>query len=1170
MRKCSFLPGTRAVILPGSVVLAVVLIWIGWTAPLCAQSFTASLQGTVTDSSGAIVPQTQLTLANEETNIKHATQSNERGVYLFARVPPGVYRLTAELPGFRTFVSAGMRLQVQQQAVVDVVLTPGDLTSMVEVTGEAPRLDVVSPTLGRVVDNTSILNMPLNTRNASFLTRLTPGIIQQSTDYTTNFVSNGVRAASSDVLIDGVTTSVHEQGGGATDQKYQPSVEVVQEFKVQTNSFSAEYGFTGGTVVNMITRSGTNGLHGTAFEFLRNSMLNANTFFSNRAGSQLVKWRRNQFGGAVGGPVVLPKLYDGRNRTFFYVHMESARQTGFEETTLTVPSAQQKQGIFTDYLDSKGSMLTIFDPFSVSQAGGTWARAPFAGNTIPSSRFNPVAAAVVKFYPDPNRPGTAFTQTSNFYNAGSRVSNDFQQTFKGDHVITDRQRMSIRYSRAGFNITRPNLWGNWMNPASGASPRLQDTDSGSLDYTNTLSPSTVLNLRWGVAREDALSSMRCGDCKYDPAKDLGFQGPINSVLPPQFSVEGYASVGPDRWARIIRGEDVNHLVASVVSSRGRHMLSMGGEARLYRLNYGQPGVDVASFSFTRRITMQNPFTSNSAQGNGLASFLLGWGSSGGQNVYLLSSMAYQSYAGFLQDDIKITPKLTLNLGLRYERPVPETDRYNRLSWVDTTVTSPLSGKVAAFPNLRGGLRFASPEQRHPFDADTNNWAPRFGFAYRVLPKTVVRGGYGIYYGITRGQMSSGLGLGFRTSTDWTTSLDSGVTQYASVSNPFPDGINKPIGSSQGLSSYIGQSISGPIRDWSTNPYYQQWSLSLQRELPSNSVAEAVYTGSRGVHLGSSDNANLNRIDQSYYTLGAGLNDMVANPFYGVITDPVSTLSKATVVRSQLLRPYPQYAGASGVSGLPAPPIGNSIYHAAQFKFAKRYSHGLNLSAHYTFSKMIDDGSLSASGMSWIGGSTSLQYYSNLRLERAVSIYDITHRAVMDFTYELPLGRGRAAGSGWSRWLDAVAGGWQVNGILVLQSGSPLLPSLSSGVLPDSTQRPNLLSEPGLGGSIQSRLNRYLNPDAFSRPAAYTFGNAPRTLSRVRAQGSKGADASLFKSFYFSGDRKRYVQLRMEAFNVTNTPIFSAPNMSVGSTSFGVVSSQANTPREVQVALKIAF
>jgi hypothetical protein len=1131
---------------------------------LQAQSFTASLQGNVKDASGAVVPGVTVLLENEATGVRQTGSSNESGHYYFTAVP-GSYKLTAEMTGFATVVRAGLVLQVQQQASVDLVLTPGDLATTVTVQGETPRLDAISATLGRVVDNASVLNMPLGSRNALDLAVLTPGV-SGSTGFTgSNFFSNGSRNSQSDVLIDGVTDAVQEQNGGVSDVKFRPSVEGVQEFKVQTNSFSAEYGNTGGTVVNIVMRSGTNDLHGSVYEFLRNSALNANTFFSNRSGGKIVPFRRNQFGAAAGGPVFIPRLYNGRDRTFFFVNYEGTRQSSQQTTLDTVPSLLERQGDFSNTRDSAGRLITIYDPFSVHKdPSGNYTRDAFPGNVIPAARIDPVAAYVMKFYPAPNLPGNAFTHVNNFFNSGARTSNEDQFTTKVDHNFSGAQRLSARYSQDKLTTVSANLWGNWMNPYDdGPANPLNLTHNGSADYTWTISPTTILNVRWGVARQWGIRTPFCQQCPEFKLSDFGFQGPIDTMIPPNFQPQGYQALGTRPQARVLRGEDVNHFVANLTKVIGGHTLKVGGDDRIYRLNYAQPGWTSLSFNFSSATTMQNPFASNSLQGNGLASMLLGWGSSGSQNTGAYSSWASESYGWFLQDDWHVTNRLSLNLGLRYELDIPRVERYNRVSWIDLGAPSPIS--APGFTNLHGGLVFANGNNRAPYDTDTNNFAPRLGFAYQFAPRMVVRGGWGIYYALSDAQNRSALGQGFTTSTTWNASLDNNLTQYAPLSRPFPDGISQPPGSSLGLLSFIGRGISGPIRSWGTKPYYEQWSFSIERELPADSVAEIAYSGNHGVHLYFGDNTALDRIDQSLLSLGSKLNELVPNPFYGVITDPLSPLSQPTVQRIQLLRPYPQFTSISASGG---PPNGNAIYHAIQFKFTKRYSHGLDVSAHYTFAKMIDD-SPANGNVSWLGYDTGgIQSYQNTRLERSLSEYDVRHRVVADFAYQLPVGHGKPFGANMG-WADWILGGWQVNGIVTLQSGLPLVPSLANQVLPDATQRPNLLFDPSLTGPITDRLNRYLNPAAFAQPAPYTLGNAPRTLP-VRAPTLKNVDASLFKNIYFSSDNKRYAQLRGEAFNLLNTPVFAAPNMSFGSTSFGVISSQANSPRQLQVALKIYF
>jgi carboxypeptidase family protein len=1147
----------------------VLVLCFGLALQVQGQTFTASLLGTVTDPTGSVVPGARISLLNEATNVKQQEKvTDARGAYLFTLLPPGSYRMTVEMTGFQTSVRTGLILQVQQQAEVNVTLSVGDVSTSVAVEGETPRLDTVSATLGRVVENRSLQSMPLTSRSILDLANLTPGVVGSPAGTGSNFVSNGVRNSTTDMLVDGTTVALHEQGGGATDIKFRPTVELVQEFKVQTNSLSAEYGFTGGTVISAVTKSGTNQLHGSAFDYLRNSALNANDFFSNRAGRTIVPSRQNQFGGSIGGPVYLPRIYDGRNKTFFFFHHEGTKTANQTTSTQTLPTALEKAGDFSQTMDANGRVIQIFDPYNVSSASGAPLRAAFPGNVIPSSRFNPVAAAAIKFYPDPNQPGLPFTRLSNYFFSGSRSSNGFQQTSKIDHNFDEKQRISFRASLVRQNSKNPNTWGegNWMS--ANGNWNTTNTNNPSVDYTRTISPTLVLSMRWGWARQFGYSSLPCEpNCNFNPAT-LNIQGPWTAPIPPQFGPEAYQTVGTGRFTQIIRGEDVNHFNGNVTKIFGPHTMKFGAEARLYRLNYAQPGVDHVVFSFPRTITMQSPTVSNSGQGNGLASMLLGWGT--GDNAGdAPSSLAYQSYAFFYQHDWQLTSKFTVNFGVRYELPVPETERYNRESWFDPLVKSPLV--VPAYPNLRGGIQFAlnGNDYRSPYWVDKNNWAPRISFAWQFLPKMVMRSGFGIYYGLTRAQVSSPLGPGFRTGTSWTPSLDGNVTQYASLTNPFKDGINTPPGSKNGLLTNVGVGTGlSPIRDWHTTPYYPTWSFSIERELPGNAVMEVAYSGSRGIHLGFDTMTAQNRIDQSFYSFGARLNDLVPNPFFGIITDPLATtLNKPTVTLRQTLLPYPQF---TSVGAWPAPPIADSVYNAVQVKYTKRYSHGFNVSAHYTMSKMIDDNSLSSSGQSWLGGQTPIQTYSNVRLERGVSARDITHRGVMDFLYELPIGKGKAIGQHWSRPLDMALGGWQVNSIFVLQSGIPLVPNLQSGVLPDATQRPNLLFEPGLPGSVQSRLDRYLDPNAFSRPASYVFGNAPRTLPRARGPGLKNWDASIFKNVNISPEGTVFLQLRGEAFNVTNTPIFSDPNVTFGSTSFGVISGTQNNPRVLQIALKLNF
>ncbi|MDQ1472948.1 MAG: hypothetical protein QOJ99_4428, partial [Bryobacterales bacterium] len=440
-------------------------------------------------------------------------------------------------------------------------------------------------------------------------------------------------------------------------------------------------------------------------------------------------------------------------------------------------------------------------------------------------------------------------------------------------------------------------------------------------------------------------------------------------------------------------------------------------------------------------------------------------------------------------------------------------------------------------------------------------------AYALDDRTAIRGGYGMFYTVSRATIKGHTGAAFSTDSVPEFTRDGGLSPYASLSNPYPNGLTLPPGNSLGAATFLGLGIGTETRP-NANPQYQSWNFSVQRQLPSSSVLEVNYTGSKGTHLYFGGGVeNQNRLDPSYWSMGrTALNTLVPNPFYGIITDTKSRLSAPTVTLNTLLRPYPQYAG--GVSGS-TPNIGNSIYHAVQFKFDKRFSHGLSFLTYYTISKLIDDSSFSAGNVSWLGGTTSVQNYKNLRLERSVSAMDVPQRLVMSFSYELPVGKGKAFAGNINKKLNAVVGGWVIDGLMTFSKGYPIATALQGGVLWEGSQRPNLIGDPSTSGSVESRINNYFNTAAFSRPAPDTFGTAPRTLN-YRTPGIKNGDFSLLKNVYIT-EAKR-LQFRLEAFNVTNSVTFGTPNATFGASNFGVISGYAGGrgPRELQVAVKFYY
>jgi hypothetical protein len=1146
---------------------------------LQAQSFTGSIRGIVTDASQSAIPNAKVTVTDVNRNTSQSVTTDTAGRYIFTALQPGKYDLTVDAAGFGKFEQRNLELQVQQQASIDAQLTVGSVSSTVEVKGTGALINTTSATLGQVVDNKFILSLPLAGRSPLALVQLTPGVspsnLNPGGQSNTNFTANGTRNSTADVLLDGVSVANIEQNSGITNLEYQPSVDAVQEFKVQTNFFSAEFGNTGGAVVNMITKSGTNELHGVGYEFHRNSALNANSWFANRAGRSIPDFKRNVFGGTVGGPVRVPHLYNGKDKTFFFYDYEGTRQSSATTKLMTVPTAAERAGDFSNTRDSNGNLISIFNPYSTYKTpDGKTLRNPFPGNVLPTSLLDPVALNVMKYYPAPNSDGSnPFTHVNNFYAQGVSVSDGNQMDIKLDHNFSEKQRFTSRYSLNWGSTVNPLLLGNLADNSTNGDSSSR-TQSFVFDYTRIQNPTTIIDIRYGLLRQRANTN----------PKSLGFDQ-TSLGLPqvyltsgvkmfPTFTPEGYQELGQVGYGLIARGDEVNSLAGNVTKIIGGHNLKVGAEGRFLLLNYLQPGYPQGHQSYNRAITMQNPNVSNSAQGNGIASMLIGWGSGGDYHLDPPSASASKYMGFYVQDDWKITRKLTINLGLRYDFDLPRTERYNRYSWFDTSAPSPLAGKVPGYPNLMGQFDFTDSNTHSPIDSDFNNFQPRAGFAYEVNSKTAIRAGYGIFYTVSRASIKGHTGAGFSTNSTPEWSRDGNLTRYATPENPYPNGLTIPPGSSQGAATFLGLGVGTDTRP-NQNPQYQQWNFSIQRALPGDAVFQINYTGGKGTHLYFGGGAeNIDRMDPAYWSIGrTALNGLVANPFYGIITDPKSRLSAPTVTLNTLLRPYPQYTSVSGST----PAIGNSIYHGVQLQYEKRFSHGLAFLGHYTFSKLIDDSSVSAGNVGWLGGYTDLQNPFDLRQERSVSAMDVSHRLVLTASYQLPFGRGRAIGSGWGRPLDLLLGGWEVNTLMTFSSGFPLNSgsqfrevALQNPVLWEGAQRPNLIGDPSMPGSVESKLNNYVNAAAFSRPAPDTFGSMPRTIGTYRSPALKNADAAIFKNIPIT--ERQYVQLRLEGFTVTNSPTFATPHLSYGASNFGVIDAYAGGrgPRELQVAAKFYF
>ncbi|MGH2500841.1 MAG: TonB-dependent receptor domain-containing protein, partial [Candidatus Limnocylindria bacterium] len=693
------------------------------------------------------------------------------------------------------------------------------------------------------------------------------------------------------------------------------------------------------------------------------------------------------------------------------------------------------------------------------------------------------------------------------------------------------------------------------------------SNSFSFDYGLTFSPTYVLNVRLGTNRILRRLSPRGED--FDPGKELAFPAYIrenaDALMFPTIAPAGYLSIGRSAAQRSRNSFETHSLHVANTKTLTRHQLKFGFEGRLLRVNSNEAGQTVGNYSFGRNFTQgPNPLAATATAGDGFASFLLGLGTGTHTRFFKVLSTQNYYWGFYLADDFKVSSKLTLNLGVRYELETPRTERLNRLNYFDPQAPSPLAGP-SGIPDLKGGLVFATDNDRSQFDTDRNNWAPRAGFAYQATSTTVVRGAYGIFYAPSL-QAAGGTvsGPGYRSNTPWLATLD-GVTPNHYLRNPFPDGFVPVSGSSLGMLTAVGTSIGAPISTVVT-PYTHQWNVGIQRELPGAILIETTYVGSRGLQLidgAAGSGLPLNQLQPEHLALGAQLLQNVPNPFFGLID--TGAMAGQTVQRRFLLRPFPQFdnINALAVSG------GRSIYHSFQLKAEKRLSRGLAFLVAYTNAKLLEDGSsVNAEGF---GQTATRQNIYDRRAERAISPNDISQRLVFSYIYDLPFGRGRSVGRDWNRLTDAVLGGWQINGITTLQTGLPLsvsAPNTCNCFNP--ALRPNISGSAELSGPVVERLTRYFDTSVFSQPAPFSFGNAPRTLPDVRAPGMRNWDFSLFKRF---GDQEGWsVQFRAEAFNLFNTPQFGFPDVNFGNLGrgFGEIRSQANSPRQMQFALKILF
>ena len=949
---------------------------------------------------------------------------------------------------------------------------------------------------------------------------------------TANVLINGGLGAHNDVVMDGVPLGLCCQNQVALI----PTIDITQEFRVQTSVYDAQLGRTSGGLVTFASKGGNNEFHGSAYEFLRNRVLDANNFFNNRAGVDKAHFTYNQFGASTGGPVL-------RNKLFFFFNYEGIRNRRGSFMSGTVPTAEERAGLFS---------VPVYDPLSAT--GGNLTRAPFPDNQIPASRFDPVAVNLMKFWPLPNQAGPV-----NFLS--NAVAGDTQNQYhtRVDYHSSPRHQLFGRFSMSNTYGTMPNYFNNIASPSSWQ--QFTNNRNGVLDDTLTLNSTTVLNLRYGYTRQTDRRVL------YSTGVDLtayGWPASYSNERPvpvlPKVAVSGL--IGLSGTAAFANAPDVHAIAANLSKSRGKHFMKIGFDGRDYRANSTNNSDGAGSFSFNTAFT-RGPDAQRGTGGSSIASMLLGYQASGDITSVQPFSTTELYAALYFQDDIHVSRKPTINLGLRWEVEVPRHERYNRLSYFDPSVASPLAA-ATGIPGLVGGLEFpgANGNPRSQQNTDWNNLGPRFGFAWNAKPRLVLRGGYGITYIPVFTRYYPASQQGFSATTSFFSSVD-GITPVGVLRNPFPSGVTPASGSAGGLLTSYGQSFTTVLRNAPVG-YNQEFSFNVEYEVAKDLLVDAAYVGNRGIKLPIS--LSIDALNDNYLALGSALLTTVTNPFQPYVA--TGALSAATTTRRQLLLPFPQFLSVTAN----AESVGRSMYHAFELKVNKRFSNGFSLLAAYTNSKLLTDtGGLVTN---YLEVNSAIQDPYNLGLERSLAPQDISQRFALTYVWELPVGRGKKYWSAAPKALDLALGGWQVNGITTFQRGQPITVGNAIATTSGATRPNNIGRSARKSGSVENRLNQYFDTSVFTTPGPFAFGNTSRTLPDVRGDGNRNFDLSIFKNFVVK--ESKHIQFRAEFFNIFNTVQFAPPgssgtgSSSLGNADFGVVSVQRNDPRNVQLALKFIF
>jgi hypothetical protein len=1081
------------------------ILSLAWSALGLPQQETGTITGEIKDTIGAMIPKASIIITNVSTNISVTSESNESGLYTVTSLRPGIYTVAVEKDGFRRVTLSQITLQVNQVARLDVNLEVGELSAVIEIKNATPLLESQTSSRGDVIDQKKILELPLNGRDYNQLALLSPGVLPGTPRLAAvNFKGainvNGNRVFNNVFLLDGVDNiSYSNSFRGENVQVIQPSIEALQEFKIQTNAYSAEFGRSSGAVVNATIRSGTNAVRGTVYEFLRNDALDANNFFSNALGAPKPVRKRNQFGAAVGGPLV-------KNRTFWFADYEGLREREGVPRVRQVPTAAEKAGLFS---------AAVVDPFATGRpqfsknAQGQW--------VIPKDRWDPVGAKIVSLIPDPNVPGTTIF-------ASTPITRTRQDQFdvRLDHKLSDDATLFGRYSFVDTDTFRPaplpGLAEGSFNDAFGSN--LNRSQGVAIGLTWIFSPTVVGDFRLGWARGNYFTYPP--NFGVDGAAEIGLKnvpndpGIVGGV--PKVNIQAFDAVGRHTSTPQFQTPRSWNPRATFNWNLNRHLLKFGGEFLHVETGINDLNATIGRMNFEDRFT-----------GKAVGDLLLGLPSQLALTSFTVMKQSQNMYFTFVQDDFKVNSHLTLNMGLRYEFATPPREKDNRFGNFD-----PATGTMVF---AKDGDIF----DRSLIHPDFNNFAPRLGFAYQANHRLVVRGAYGMFYSHTVRQGREGL-LGFNPPYLVDNLISTGVSGAAAVAsaapfrlqNGYPAGLLDP--------NSLAPTVQRRAQDANQRtPYIQQYNLGIQYEAAQNLLLDVAYVGNKGTKLPGFRNLNQR----------------------AVITNPNGSQSAGA-------RPFPLFGDIQWMESRVL-----SSYHSLQTRLEKRFSQGLAATLSYTWGKALTE---SPDHISTSGGGPGLdtgtfrepQDGLNLKADRGPAEFDVKHRFVASYIYELPFGKGRHWGKDWNGVTDMLLGGWQLSGIHALQSGLALTATLGgSSVLNlggERRARPNLVGNPVLPESERT-VARWFNTKAFSAftPSPQAFGNAG--VGIMRGPGFASFDFTLGKDFRI--DETRRIQFRWEVFNALNRANFNPPDIRAENSGFGQILSAQNA-RIMQFALKFYF